>query len=92
MNKNKVEKELEVKTFEEWAKELLEKEGVKILDPDGFRNDPQEYYTKEEFNKRLLFCTIQEEKTQLHQEKLDKLVNETAEKIVGEQEERYKDF
>lgn len=60
MSKKKVEKELEVKTYEEWAKELYEKEGIEILDPDGFRNNPQETYTKEEFNKRLLTCTIQQ--------------------------------
>lgn len=60
MSKKKVEKELEVKSYEEWAKELYENEGIEILDPDGFRNDLQETYTKEEFNKRLLTCTIQQ--------------------------------
>lgn len=60
MSKKKIEKELEVKTYEEWAKELYENEGIEILDPDGFRNNPQETYTKEEFNKRLLTCTIQQ--------------------------------
>lgn len=48
------------KTYDEWAKELYENEGIEILDPDGFRNNPQETYTKEEFSKRLLTCTIQQ--------------------------------
>ncbi|MCI8273288.1 MAG: hypothetical protein HFJ55_04310 [Clostridia bacterium] len=60
MSKKKVKKELEVKTYEEWAKELYENEKIEILDPDGFRNNPQKTYTKEEFNKRLLICTIQQ--------------------------------
>jgi len=61
---NKKEMEKDLKTYEEWAKELKEKEGIEILDPDGFRNDPQKYYTKEEFNKRLMVCTIQRFKTE----------------------------
>lgn len=62
MSKKKVEKELEVKTYEEWAKELYENERIEILDTDGFdRSNPnfmKEKYTKEEFNERLGLCTI----------------------------------
>jgi len=62
MSKKKVEKELEVKTYEEWAKELFKNEGIEILDPDGFdrsnSNFTQEKYTKEEFEKGLGLCTI----------------------------------
>lgn len=66
MSKKKVEKELEVKTYEEWAKELYENEGIEILDPDGFdRSNPnfmKEKYTKEEFEKGLMRSTIEQTK------------------------------
>ena len=70
MSKKKAEKELERKTYEEWAKEIYENERIEILDPDGFRNNPQETYTKEEFDRRLLTCTI------------DRIVEDTSKKKV----------
>ena len=47
----------ELKTSYGWA----EIEGVKIIDPDGWRNDGKllsDEITKEEFNQRLLYSTI----------------------------------
>ncbi|MCI9245571.1 MAG: hypothetical protein HFJ30_00215 [Clostridia bacterium] len=89
MSKKKVEKELEVKTCEEWAKELYENEGIEILDPDGFRNEPQDTYTKEEFNKRLLTCTILQkitEKEFKEMNDINKGIEKMKKSLVGETE------
>lgn len=89
MSKKKVEKELEVKTYEEWAKELYENEGIEILDPDGFRNNPQETYTKEEFNKRLLTCTILQkitEKEFKEMNDINKGIEKMKKSLAGETE------
>ena len=44
----------EVKTWEEWDKEL----GSKIIDPDGFRDNPDTHlYTRDEFIERVVKCT-----------------------------------
>lgn len=51
-----------IKTYKEWCKELKEKEHIKILDEDGFRNiqnfNENMKFTKQEFAKRLAYCTI----------------------------------
>ena len=49
---------IEKKTLNEWA----DLENIEILDPDGFdRTDAQLFerlFTKEEFDKGIIFCTI----------------------------------
>lgn len=54
------------KTYKEWCKELKEKEHIRILDSDGFRNiknfNENMKFTEEEFAKRLIYCTIIQEK------------------------------
>lgn len=74
MSKKKVEKELEVKTYEEWAKELYDKEGIEILELDGFdRSNPnfmKEKYTKEEFEKGLMRSTIEQTKKAKEQDNI----------------------
>jgi hypothetical protein len=51
---------IEKKTLKEWA----DLENIEILDPDGFdRTDAQLFerlFTKEEFDKGIIFCTIHE--------------------------------
>ena len=51
-----------MKTYKEWCKIFTEKTGMKILDNDGFRdiegfNENMEF-TRYEFNKRLMLCTL----------------------------------
>lgn len=50
------------KSYKKWCKELEKKEHIKILDPDGFRNiknfNEDMKFTKEQFRKRLMYCTI----------------------------------
>lgn len=57
-----LEGRLEKKTYKEWCKIFTEKSGMKILDNDGFRdienfNETMEF-TKDEFNRRLMICTL----------------------------------
>lgn len=57
-----LEERLEMKTYKEWCKIFTEKSGMKILDNDGFRdienfNENMEF-TRYEFNKRLMLCTL----------------------------------
>lgn len=57
-----LECKLEKKTYKEWCKIFTEKSGMKILDNDGFRdienfNENMEF-TRYEFNKRLMLCTL----------------------------------
>lgn len=70
------------KTYDEWAKVLYEKEGIEILDPDGFIHNPQDTYTEEEFNKRLLTCTIQQHKKV--EKDLNTEITEVMEKVFEE--------
>lgn len=57
-----LESRLEKKTYKEWCKDFTEKSGMRILDNDGFR-DIEDFnknmeFTKDEFNKRLMLCTL----------------------------------
>ena len=63
LSKHKIQKDtIIIKTYKEWCKELREKEHIKILDEDGFRNiknfNENMKFTKQEFAKRLNCCTI----------------------------------
>lgn len=56
--------EIELKSAEEWLQEP-EFKGIIILDPDGWDRRPGHFekswnkkITKQEFNKRLMYCTI----------------------------------
>ena len=53
---------INIKTYKGWCRELEEKEHIKILDEDGFRNiknfNENMKFTKQEFAKRLANCTI----------------------------------
>lgn len=60
--RQKYQDNISYKTYKEWCKELEEKESIRILDPDGFRNirnfNENMKFTKEQFSKRLMYCTI----------------------------------
>ena len=62
LQQKRQEDTLIIKTYKEWCKELKEKEHIKILDEDGFRNiknfNENMKFTKKEFAKRLAYCTI----------------------------------
>lgn len=62
LQQKRQEDTLIIKTYKEWCKELKEKEHIKILDEDGFRNiknfNENMKFTKQEFAKRLAYCTI----------------------------------
>ncbi len=49
-------------TYKVWCELLAINEGIKILDNDGFRNienfNENMEFTKKEFNKRLMTCTL----------------------------------
>ena len=52
----------EVHTYKDWCTLLALKEGIKIFDNDGFRDiknfNEEMKFTRKEFNKRALSCTI----------------------------------
>lgn len=62
LSKQKMQEDTIIKTYKEWCKELEEKEHIKILDEDGFRNiknfNENMKFTKQQFAKRLAYCTI----------------------------------
>lgn len=66
LEKKRLQDTITIKTYKDWCKELEEKEHIKILDPDGFRNirnfNENMKFTKEQFRKRLMYCTIIQEK------------------------------
>ncbi len=63
LSKQKMQEDtINIKTYKGWCRELEEKEHIKILDEDGFRNiknfNENMKFTKQEFAKRLANCTI----------------------------------
>lgn len=61
-NKRREQNKGKYKAYKDWCKELEEKEHITIFDADGFRDirnfNENMKFTKEEFEKRLLRCTI----------------------------------
>lgn len=57
-NNDDSENVTELKTLDQW-KDIIAEEGIKVLDPDGFRGQSMSrLYSREELDQRLMSCTI----------------------------------